>query len=318
MQYQYNRLSQPIIRFENVAKTFGHKQTINSVSFDIYQGEIFGLMGQSGAGKTTLLRLLIGFYKPSSGRILYNNQDIYKHPKLVSRVFGFGTQDNCFYHELTIMENLRYFGRLYKMKKKEIEDQAIRVLNLIELFYARDVVAKDLSGGMQRRLDLACALMHKPLILVLDEPTTGLDPLLRKHIWNLILRINRMGITIIISTHLLDEIETLCSRVAMIKNGNLIISGTPAALKNLYSKNEEIHLETYPGRYSLIIQKLKEMKIPISYIRYEGHKVVLYVPYAEKTLHSIIHILEDIKEVLLDVDVNKPSLNEIFEAFAIR
>jgi len=288
---------------------------LKGINFNIYQGELFGLIGKSGAGKTTLLRSLIGFYKVDSGKILYKGKEVTHNLKEIKQLFGFGTQDNCFYQELTCAENMRYFGKLYRLPKKRIEQNIERLLKLVGLWEFKNQIANEMSGGMQRRLDLACALIHDPKILILDEPTTGLDPTLRRSMWELIERINLLGITIIISSHLLEEIEQICTKVAMIKSGRILVTGSPDQLKELYSKNEEIHLETFPGRYNIIIATLIKQGAKISYTRQEGHKIVLYVPQAEKALHQILHVLEELNESLLDVDVNKPSLSEVFEAF---
>lgn len=311
-------IKRTLISFRNVHKNFGDRTVIKDVSFDIKQGEIFGLIGVSGAGKTTLLRCLIGFFKVDSGKILYDNMDISKNLGVIRKIFGFATQDNCFYQELTVRENMKYFGKMYKLSAEKIKSNTEKLLKLVHIWDSRDMIAKDLSGGMQRRLDLAISLIHNPKILILDEPTTGLDPMLRKYMWNLIKKINGLGITVIISSHLINEMEHLCTDVAIVKDGCIIVKGSPDQLKDLYSKNEEIHLETYPGRYEYIVKALRHQGINISYVRHEEHKVVLYVPKAEKTLHHILHILEYINEKLLDVDVNKPTLGEVFEAFESR
>ncbi len=311
-------IMEPLISFKKVIKRFKNATVLKDISFDVLEGEIFGLIGASGAGKTTLLRCLIGFYEVSEGNILFKNENITKNLKEIRRIFGFTTQDNCFYEELTCKENLKYFGKLYRVPNETIKTNTERLLKMVELWDARDQIASNISGGMQRRLDLACSLIHNPQILILDEPTTGLDPMLRKEMWKLIEKINSMGITIIISSHLLEEMEQICTKVAMIKDGKILVKGTPDELKSLYSKNEEIHLETYPGDYKKIVDRAIKIGIPISYVRQEGHKVVLYVSKAERALHEIIHILEDMNESLLDIDVNKPSLNEVFEAFTNR
>ncbi len=304
----------PLISFQNVYKKIQKQLILKNINLTIYPHEIFGLIGVSGAGKTTLLRCLIGFYKINSGIILYQDKDISKNPRLIRTIFGFGSQDNCFYEKLTLYENLHYFGQLYGVSEKEIKERAENLLALVELTESRNALAKNLSGGMRRRLDLACSLMHSPRILILDEPTSGLDPGLRKHMWELITKINASGTTIIVSSHLLGEIGHFCTRIGIINHGELLRIASPDSLKDLYSRDEEIHLETFPGRYQIIAGEIKREKLPVNYITVHDHKLIAYTSQAEFVLHRILFILENMRERLLDVHVDKPSLNEVFEA----
>ena len=304
----------PLISFQKVYKKIERELILKNINLTIYPKEIFGVIGMSGAGKTTLLRCLIGFYKINSGLILYQDKDISKNPHLIRKIFGFGSQDNCFYEKLSLYENLHYFGQLYGVPEKDIKERAENLLGLVELSDFRNALAKNLSGGMKRRLDLACSLMHSPKILILDEPTAGLDPGLRKHMWELITKINATGTTIIVSSHLLGEIGHFCTRIGIINHGELLKVDTPDSLKDLYSKDEEIHLECFPGRYQQIAAEIKRERLPVNYITVHDHKLIAYTSQAEFVLHKILLILENMRERLLDVRVDKPSLNEVFEA----
>lgn len=304
----------PLISFQNVYKKIEGNLILKNISLDIYPHEIFGVIGASGAGKTTLLRCLIGFYKINSGTILYESKDISKNQLIIRKIFGFGSQDNCFYEKLTLLENVRYFGRLYGLSDAVVHERAESLLDLVELTDAKHTLAKNLSGGMKRRLDLACSLVHSPQILILDEPTAGLDPTLRKHMWELIVKINKTGTTIIVSSHLLSEIGHFCTRIGIINHGELLRVGPPDELKDLYSKDEEIHLETFPGKYQIIADEIKKQQLPVNYITIHEHKIVVYTSQAEFVLHRILIILEAMRERLLDVHVDKPSLNEVFAA----
>ena len=304
----------PLINFKNVYKKLDKKLILKNINIQIYPGEIFGVIGVSGAGKTTLLRCMIGFYKINQGMIQFQDKDISNEELKIRRIFGFATQDNCFYEKLTVWENLMYFGKLYSISKKTREITAKNLLRLVELEGIEKLKASSLSGGMKRRLDLACSLMHGPKILILDEPGAGLDPSLRRHMWELIAKINKSGTTIVLSSHLLSEIEHLCTRVGIINKGEMLKIGTPDFLKGLYSKDAEIHLETFPGKYDVIASNLKNMNLPINYISNHGHKMVIYTPRAEQVMHATLHLLEQMNERLLDVDVDKPTLSEVFEA----
>jgi ABC-2 type transport system ATP-binding protein len=304
----------PLISFQNVYKKIEGNLILKNITLDIFPHEIFGLIGASGAGKTTLLRCLIGFYKINSGNILYQEKNISKNQHLIRKIFGFGSQDNCFYEKLSLKENIKYFGRLYGLPDKEIEERAEHLLELVELSDVKHTLAKNLSGGMKRRLDLACSLVHSPQILILDEPTAGLDPTLRKHMWDLIVKINQAGTTVIVSSHLLSEIGHFCTRIGIINHGELLKVGPPDVLKEMYSRDEEIHLETYPGKYPQIVEEIKRQRLPVNYVTVHEHKMIAYTAQAEFVLHRILIILESMRERLLDVHVDKPSLNEVFAA----
>ena len=302
------------IEFRSVNKSFNKKPVLKEINLKINKGDFFGIIGVSGAGKTTLLRLLVGFYNADKGKLFFQGKDVTNKINQIRHLVGFASQEGSFYEKLTVEENLKYFGRLHGMEENKINYNTSKYIRLVELTNAKNTPAKDLSGGMQRRLDLACSLMHDPKVLILDEPTTGLDPVLRKHMLKLIKTVNNLGTTVIMSSHLLGEVEHQCNRVAIIHHGTILVEDSPQSLKSRYSSNEEVVLETFPANYDLVIRTLKQYKLPISYIAYRDHRLVIYTPQAETILHYTLHILEQMKETLLDVDVNKPALAEVFEA----
>jgi len=308
------RAAGPILRFSKVKKSFGDKTVLHDISFDIYPGELCGLIGQSGAGKTTLLRTLIGYYELDSGSILYKGTNITNKIQFIRTIFGFTTQESCFYEDLTLMQNLTYFGSMYGLSKLEIAKKSEQLLKLVELWEDRNLLARQLSGGMQRRLDLAIGMIHDPEILILDEPTSGLDPILRKSMWNLIKKINRLGVTIIMSSHLLDEMEHLCQDVAMIKNGTILVKGSPNQLKSYYSKHQEVWIESYPGNYKKLIDEIKKRNIAVFYPRHEGTKLIFYTPNTYSVLRAIPLAASASNEGLSTLKIEKPTLNEVFEA----
>lgn len=307
-------LNQPVIRFSNVSKKLDNKLVLKNISFEIYETEIFGLIGPSGSGKTTLLRSLIGFYKADSGDIIFKNQNITKNVDQIKKIFGFATQDNCFYEELTLLENLRYFGKLYFLSSKEIEERSEYLLRMVGLYESKDKEAGELSGGMKRRLDLACSLIHDPEILIMDEPTTGLDPITRKQIWRLIKTISASGTTIILSSHLLDEIEMLCSRVGVLSCGEIKVAGTTDQIRKMYSQNQSIVVETNPGNYHAVMQYLINSQTPITFYSIKNNKLTIFSQNLTQTFHSLLHILDELNERLIEGVINKPSFEEVFES----
>jgi len=317
-----------IIKLKDITKRFGKKTILDKVNLEIRSGEIFGIIGLSGSGKTTMLNTMIGFLEPEGGDALFklehlldykddkiSYRSVYKNENDVKRLFGFAAQSPSFYSKLTAIENLDYFGNLYTLSKDVRKTNSEILLQLMGLYESRDLPAGKLSGGMMKRLDIACALIHDPKVLILDEPTADLDPLLRKQMWRLIKQINEKGTTIVLSSHFLDELELLCDRVGILYDGTIIMAGTPEEVKNHYSKEEEIRLETSPGRYNKIINSLKKetKQLGIKKMAIEDNKLIIYTQKAESSLHQVLHILEDLDELLIDVVVEKPTLKEVLE-----
>ncbi len=296
---------------QNVGKRFGKQVVLDNVNLKIKPGTIFGIIGPSGSGKTTILRLIIGFYKPTTGTISFNQQEVRKHIHLVDTSFGFATQDNSFYHELTVEENVRFFGKLYGLHDDFLDANISNTLGLVDLSEARHVEAKNLSGGMQRRLDLACALIHDPKVLILDEPTEDLDPLLRNELLGLIKNVNKSGTTIIFTTHLLEEAEFLCDEVAVLADGKVISVGSIEELRKAYRSGDEIHLVLESRDYKRYAQSLQNLEMEV-----KENKLVIYVPAREKAiqvLKRVLSLVERYKDNILLADIRKPSLEDVFE-----
>jgi len=317
-----------ILKINDVSKRFGNKEILNKVNLNIRSGEIFGIIGLSGSGKTTLLNTVIGFLQPEGGDVFfklehlleYQNdaisyRSVYKNEDDVKRMFGFAAQTPSFYSKLNSLENLDYFGNLYNLSHDIRRTNSEILLQLMGIYDSRHLPAGNLSGGMKKRLDIACALIHDPKVLILDEPTADLDPILRKQMWYLINQINEKGTTILLSSHFLDELELLCDRVGILYDGKIIKAGTPNEIKNFYSKEEEIKLETSPGKYNKIINALKRetKELCIKKMAIQDNKLIVYTQKAERSLHQVLHILEDMNEILIDVVVEKPTLQEVLE-----
>jgi len=215
-----------IVQVKGVDKKFGDHTVLKNINLNIQKGELFCIVGTNGSGKTTLLKTIIGFLDPEEGEIFYKSKDIKKNTKEVKKDFGFATQENAFYPKLTVEENMQYFGNLYGIKKEVLKVNIDKILNLVALQGAKNVLAENLSLGMERRLDIACSLIHNPKILILDEPTEDLDVTLRKSILLLIKAINRTGTTIIMTSHLLAEIEVFFDRIAILDKNTIIKIGT--------------------------------------------------------------------------------------------
>jgi ABC-2 type transport system ATP-binding protein len=306
-----------ILKLEKVKKVFGKVSILDPINLEIRAGEIFGIIGASGSGKTTLLHTLIGFSVPSSGRIMFNKDlksnnwvHVLNNLNFIKKRVGFAAQHPSFYERLTVYENLDYFGALYNLTREARLSNINTLLELVELDHARNILAKNLSGGMQRRLDIACAIIHNPELLILDEPTSDLDPVLAKHIWKLIKKINKKGTTIIVASHDLSEIETVSTRIGILANKTLNHIGTIEELKKKISRGQEVHFESYPGNYEELAKNLKDPLI--IEIENRGNSLVIHTRKPDKILKKLLITLNKLDEHLLDVKITRLSLRDVF------
>lgn len=227
-----------LISFNNVNKTFGKKVILDSINLSIPEGKITGIIGASGEGKTTILKLIVDFYKPTSGEVNYSKRSISKDISNIKNLFGFATEDGSFHDQLTVYENIFHFGRLHHVPRKELGERIGEILKIVGLENAKNTLARNLSMGMKKRLDVAISWIHNPKILIMDEPTADLDPLLRSHMLDLIRKINKEGTTIILTTQLLGEMDKVCDKIAILFDKNIVESGTPSEIKSKYGSKE--------------------------------------------------------------------------------
>jgi len=314
-----------IYKTEHFSKIFGDRYILNDINLKINQGEIFGIIGTSGSGKSTLLHSLVGFLKSDKGDIKFRNvnmlntkdaesfRSIYKHQKELKRLYGFAAQTPSFYPNLSVLENLCYFGTLYNLSKEAIRSNIEYLLNLVGLTQSQHVLAKELSGGMQRRLDIACSLIHDPKILLLDEPTADLDPVLSSKIWNLLRIINQRGTTIILASHHIIELDRLCDRVAIIKDGMIRAIGKPEEIKSKNLPRESVHIRSSPGDYKRIISKLKRScsKIIKDY-EIKNKFLVVHAHRTGEIAPQVLKIIDELEEKVISIESIKPKLDQAF------
>ncbi|MCX8174305.1 MAG: ABC transporter ATP-binding protein [Thermoplasmata archaeon] len=237
---------EPVIKAEEVSKHFGSFVALNAVSFSVAPGEVYGLLGPNGAGKTTLVKILNGIMKPTAGKAYVLGKDV-ATGKNREKV-GYMPQETALYLDNTVHENLLLFGEIYGLDKGTILKREKELLDFINLSKWKNSMVANLSGGMRHRLSLACALMHEPEILFLDEPTVGVDPELRVSFWEYFYKLRKKGTTILLTTHYMDEAER-CTMVGLMRNGKLIAEGKPDKLRTEIGVNtlEEVFLHYARG-----------------------------------------------------------------------
>ncbi len=294
---------------------------LEKMNLDVYAGELLGIIGLSGSGKTTLLSSLIGVFEPLTGDVYFSHttkdkRKIMKSVNSLKEIFrqkiGFSSQLPSFYSNLTVVENLKFFASFYNLDKYTRDERIKILLDLFDLYLFKDKIADSLSGGMKRRLDIACAMINNPKILILDEPTGDLDPILKKQLWYLIKKINEKGTTVVLASHLVSDLELLCDRIVILADGKILKIGTPLELKSTVLLGEKIILESIPGNYTGISKELEGNKA-VSSIVTEGQRLVVYARAGQPVLKSILPILEKLKERVIEISMSKPSLDEIFE-----
>lgn len=302
-QYRRDATMNSIIKAKKLTKRYGDFVAVNGIDLDIGEGEIFGLLGPNGAGKTTTMMMLTTLRDITSGKAEVNGFDVSKQPSQVRKSIGIVFQDPSYDENLTAYENLKLHGLLYGVPGKELEKQIDIVLDLVTLSDRKHALVKSFSGGMKRRLEIARGLVHRPKILFLDEPTIGLDPQTRDHIWNYVIKLRKeRGTTVIVTTHYMDEAEKLCDRVAIVDHGKIIVIGTPAELKRIIGG--DIVVIKASNKKAGALEKLKCVK----HVEKKGDELHLSVTNPNVNLPIIIKALGSVDYV----EIRSPTLNDVF------
>ena len=232
-----------MLKIENLCKSFGSIKAVDDISFEVKRGEVFGLLGPNGAGKSTTISIISTLLPPTSGEILFEDNSIFKNPKNIRQKLGVVPQDIALYPTLTGYENLKFWGNIYGLKGTELKKRISEVADIIGLNGRLKDRVEKYSGGMKRRLNIGSALLHKPELLIMDEPTVGIDPQSRSHILDTVLGLNAQGITIIYTSHYMEEVENICSRICIMDEGKIIASGTQQELVELVKEKTQINIK---------------------------------------------------------------------------
>jgi ABC-2 type transport system ATP-binding protein len=299
-----------MIEAEELAKRYGQTRALAGVDLSVPTGSILGLLGPNGAGKTTAVRILTTLALPDAGRASVAGIDVVGHPAQVRRHIGVAAQDATLDGLLTGRQNLVLVGELSDMGRKASRQRATELLAQFELTDASDRVLKGYSGGMRRRLDLAAALMTRPPVLFLDEPTTGLDPVSRQRVWEAVRELTAGGVTVLLTTQYLDEADALADRIVVIDHGRVIADGTPQELKEA---SRSAHLEVtvttpHPGA----AEAIRSLTAGPVHISDDGRRVSAGVDSAPGLATSVVRALDAAGVLVDNVEVRQPSLDDVF------
>jgi len=296
---------------EDLRKTYKTVQALDGLSFSVRDGEVFGLLGPNGAGKSTTVRVLTTLTRPDSGRAHVAGVDVVAHPNRVRSLIGYVAQDSGVDWEATGRENLLLQGRIHGMSGKELHTRVDQLLELVGLRDAADRVARGYSGGMKRRLDVATGLVHKPKVLFLDEPTTGLDPEARAAMWIEVERLaEQEALTILLTTHYLEEADRLAERVAIVSQGRVVVEGTPDELKRgLEGESVTVELQEVDGRLAdaeRVIAQIAGNAVV------DGQLVRARVPNGAQAIPAILGALDGAGVAVASVTTARPSLDDVY------
>jgi len=303
-----HHMTRHAVETAGLTKLFGSLVAVDRVDLTVKAGEVFGFLGPNGAGKTTTVRILCGLMAPTSGRALVVGHDVVREPEEVKQRIGYMPQSYGLYDDLTVEENLDFFGSVYRVPSDERRKRAGEILQLVRLEEFRKQFSGQLSGGMKRRLSLAVSLIHNPELLILDEPTAGIDPPLRRVFWQYFRHLNRLGVTFFINTHYMDEAE-LCDRLGLINYGRLVAVGTPTELKTKAIGGERIELVTADLSATLSVLKdsefVRESSVSDGAIR-------LVVDEAASAIPKLTSFLKERGLEVLQIRQSQPTLEDVF------
>ncbi len=302
------RRSDPQIVAEDLLKRFGSFVAVDRVNFSVGQGEVLGFLGPNGAGKSTIIRILCGLLRPTAGRALVAGIDVARYPEQVREHIGYMSQKFSLYRDLSVEENLKFFGGIYRVPRHELPERMRFAIDMAGLGGREKALVSTLAGGWQQRLALGCAVLHRPPILFLDEPTSGVEPTSRRRFWDLIHSLAADGVSVLVSTHYMDEAE-YCHRAALINQGRLIAIGSPDKLKRTALGGELLLLECDSLGPTLAAIEHAPGVLDCSVF---GSALHVLVGNAEQSLRDLPHYLDERGLPLTRIDRIHPSLEDVF------
>lgn len=295
------------IEIESLVKKFGKFTAVNDVSFKVKKGEVFGFLGPNGSGKTTVIRMLMGLISPTSGKGLVSGFDISKDSEKIREKIGYMSQKFSLYEDLTVEENLDFYGGIYGLSNKKLAEKKKEILKMADLEGREKTITSNLSGGWKQRLALGCAIIHDPEVLFLDEPTGGVDPIARRNFWDLIYKLSQKGVTILVTTHYMDEAEH-CNTIGFIHYGNLLTVETPNNMKKYAIEGDIVEIKVDDTLKTIEILKVKDNVKEASVYGTGVHVLVK----EDSSVRDLEAYLVENKIQVKSIKKVKPSLEDVF------
>ena len=306
-------MSEHTIVVENLTKRFGDFVAVDHVSFKVSKGEVYGWLGPNGAGKTTTIRMLLGLLKPSEGRACVLGYDPTTQAKAMQARVGYMSQLFTLYSDLTARENVRFYGQAYGLGGRELRRRQVEIIEMAGLQGRENELTANLSGGWKQRLALGCAIIHDPQVVFLDEPTAGVDPISRREFWALIYEMARRGVTVLVTTHYMDEAE-LCQRVGFLSEGRLVALDTPDRLKRSQMRGHVLEIDCSHSEAAMrVLQAAREgEQVPFDEIAFYGTQIHVVVPDAESFREPVRALLVEHGVAVWAVEWIAPTLEDVF------
>ena len=293
---------------EDLVKRFGDFVAVNHISLETRRGEIFGFLGPNGAGKSTTIRMLCGLLRPTSGRAIVAGYDVAREPESVRQNIGYMSQKFSLYNDLKVIENLRLFAGLYSVPSDKLKERMDWALDMANLKGQENLIVGTLPGGWKQRLALGCAVLHRPPIIFLDEPTSGVDPISRRQFWDLIHTMASEGVTVFVTTHYMEEAE-YCNRLALIFRGKMVALGTPSELKHKSMKGELLLVECAP--LGPAVEALQSAPMVLDAAVF-GNALHLVVEQADTAAPEVKTYLSQCGVTVRRIENIRPSLEDVF------
>ncbi len=305
----------PPIVVQNLTKQFGDFTAVDDVTFSVNEGEVFGWLGPNGAGKTTTIRMLLGLLRPTSGSTFVLGYNSATQTKAMHAVVGYMSQQFTLYNDLTAAENIRFYGMVYGLSNHRLRQRQAEIIHMAGLDGRENELTSNLSGGWKQRLALGCAIVHRPKVVFLDEPTAGVDPISRREFWALIYDMAKDGVTVLVTTHYMDEAE-LCQRVGFISQGRLVAVDTPGRLKLTQMRGDV--LEIAVSEPDLAMRSLKAAqdsgRVPLDEVALYGAQIHAVVPSALEYREVIRALLTEKNIEVRSIEQIAPTLEDVFIA----
>ena len=304
----------PIIA-DNLTKRFGDFVAVDHVSFQVRRGEVYGWLGPNGAGKTTTIRMLLGLLKPTEGESRVLGYNPATEAKLMHARVGYMSQLFTLYNDLTARENIRFYGQAYGLSRHQLARRQAEIIEMAGLQGRENELTGNLSGGWKQRLALGCAIVHSPNVIFLDEPTAGVDPISRREFWGLIYAMARIGVTVLVTTHYMDEAE-LCQRVGFLSQGELVALDTPDRLKSAQMRGQVLEIDCADSEAAMriLLAAKKSRRFPLDDVALYGVQIHAVVPNAEAFRQPVTDLLLEHGIAVHSVEWIAPTLEDVFIA----